>query len=276
MKLGMVFSSLLASSWSLAGAQSLFPTTAFMGSYGATAGAGSTLGWESHAMEANPAALGLPGFGLSVAGFSPFQLQEIAILEGLIFYDRRQSGTSLAYHSARIEGVSSQSTWQIQESLRLGWGWSLGFGLRIREEVGWNPEIVGNSEGEIGVLWRCFRSIGMGLRWNGPLKGTDPGMARLGADWGWSFSEGGMGLRFCGEGATDLKHHPEWKLGMGIQLHANLSLYSGWDQGSHLWALGIRFGLGNWEGFHALRRHPLLGSTTFQGLRWQHSPTKKV
>jgi hypothetical protein len=252
----------------LASAQSLLPQIGFSGAYGATAGAGTVLAWERHAMGANPAALGPAGKGLSVAGFSPFGMDGVQAIESDAHVDGRRFGASLAYRGLRAEGAGSASAWQWQQSALLRPGWKADFALRFREESGWNGEALRETALGLGFLWRGYRFLGLGAALDvAPgSRITFPAVA-MGADAGWNFPRGAA-FRLCGE-AVAAPQAWRWKFGAGLRLHAALSVYGGWAPESQTWAMGARFGMGGWEGFHALRRHAALGGTSLQGLRWR-------
>jgi hypothetical protein len=100
--------------------------------------------------------------------------------------------------------------------------------------------------------------------------------AGLGADAGMRFGRG-YAWRVCIErflgiadgGTGENERQDEWRFGAGLQFHPLLSVQAGLAPRHLTAALGVRFGMGDWEGFSAVRRHAALGGTSIQGLRWR-------
>lgn len=95
----------------------------------------------------------------------------------------------------------------------------------------------------------------------------DPFNAGFGADAGWAFKNG-YGFRFCLESHYQPDQQLDFRFGAKLRLHSLLSLHGGYNPSTKTFGLGLRFGMGSWEGFHAMRIHPALGSSSLQGLQW--------
>ncbi len=250
--------------------QSSLPRLPFSGSYGATMGAGSAVGWE-RSLGGNPAAWESRGFGLALAGYSPFGLDGISVLEADARADGRRFGNSLAWQRSDIQDGPSTSAWQWQGDMRLQPGLSVGGSLKILGEDGWGAAL--------GAIWNRFPFFSAGtFAEKSFLPGDRVWRAALGADAGNSpltpaGGKGKFGWRINGEGHFDSREKTwKWRFGAWLHLHEALSVNGGWSPEAESFALGLRFGMGNWEGFHALRRHAFLGTTSVQGVRWGTAP----
>lgn len=241
--------------------------TPFSGSYGATVGAGSAVAWERQSFGGNPAALNPNSLGFAVAGYSPFGLDAVTVMEAGAHADSERWGASLTYRGDYVRDEGATSAWQMQAASRWGSDWTSGFSLRYQDEEGWNAG--SETGGALGILWHGLPFFTAGalaeetFTFNGLVLGLG-----YGADWGTRFAGGAYAWRFCVEGFSDSNSESLWRMGGEVDLHASLSLYGGWSPQLSTWALGARFGMGHWQGFHALRRHAALGSTSLESGRW--------
>ncbi len=242
------------------------PTIPFSGSSGATVGAGSVVGWERNGLGINPAASEPHSAAVSIAGYSPFGIEEVKVAEAGASWDGGRFGTSLAYRGLYVTDGSSSSVWQLQESVRLGWGFSTGLSGQFQ-----NDEDQQGFGGSVGMLWNkfSFLSLGTSVETSPLLQGREI-TSGFGADVGSNFA-GGYGWRISAEEFYSSYKDVEYRFGAILRLHSLLSIHSGWSPQTQTMALGIRFGMGNWEGFSALRRHSALGATSIQGLHWRKS-----
>jgi len=241
------------------------PVVPFSGSSGATVGAGSILGWERNGFAINPAALHPRSMSVSASGYSPYGLDGIDVGEMTASWDGFRMGTSLTYRGMYDAEGGSASAYQLQESILLIRGFTSGLVVRYQSEEG-----RGSFDGGAGLLWRMFSFFTVGgvvetlpMPWGHTLKsavGVDAGGTLYGA-YAW---------RVCIENNYNVAEGMDWRYGATLQLHSLLSIYSGWSPRVQTMALGIRFGMGNWEGFSSIRRHLTLGTTSIQGLQWQH------
>jgi hypothetical protein len=249
------------------------PRHPFAGVYGSTAGAGSIVAWDRLGGD-NPAALGAAGWMLSAAGYAPFGLEAVRVTEAGVARDAGRWGVSAAYRGLRVGGERLASVTGIQGAVRAGRGLTAGIGGAYRAEPG-----QAAVEATGGALWRprAWATLGAFAEraWRGGFAGeTSPfgetARAGLGVDAGSGFR--GTAWRVGAE-TVFARRGPRagWKnrFAAGVHLHALLSVYAGWDPPRETAALGVRFGMGGWEGFSALRRHAALGGESVQGLRWR-------
>lgn len=231
------------------------PGVPFSGAYGATSGAGSLAAWERLGDE-NPAALGAPGWSASLAGYSPFGLESIGVAEAEAARDAERWGASVGWRALTGGGGLEASALRARLAARLGRHLSGGGGLRIGFGDASGRE--GGFAAGLGLLWRPRSFAAFGAAWEAGAfgLGADVG-ARLGAEGAWRISCD----RLFGPGA-------ETRYGLRLRLHRLLSVHAGLVPARESASLGVRFGLGAWEGFSALRRHASLGGTPVHGLRW--------
>jgi hypothetical protein len=241
----------------------------FAGVYGGTAGAGSVLGWDRSVGE-NPAVLGRPGWSVAVAGYAPFGLADLRRVDASAAWDRERWGLSASYGGtfapeAGRTGEVADAALGFQSAMKLRQGLTAGI-------AGLYQAAPGNSGAGIagGLLWRPRPWGGLGGFWSAEeTRWGREARAGIGVDGGFGFS--GMAVRL---GAEALHGGARWetRFAAGLQLHALLSLYLGWDPPRRTAALGARFGIGGWEGYSAMRRHAALGGTSVQGIRWRDAP----
>jgi hypothetical protein len=243
----------------------------FAGVYGGTAGAGSVLGWDRSGGE-NPAVLGGPGWTFAVAGYAPFGLEDLRLTEATAAWDHERWGVSASYRGMFApgedrNGEAAGAGIGVQSVMKLPIG--IG-GLTTGIEGVYQAE-PGNegAEARWGLLWRPRPWGTLGGFWS--ARETQWGRyARggIGVDGGFRFS--GMAWRL---GAEALRARARWetRFAAGVHPHALLALYLGWDPPRRTAALGVRFGIGGWEGFSAMRRHAALGGTSVQGIRWRNA-----
>jgi hypothetical protein len=251
--------------FSLAGVsygQTPLPRVPFSGVYGGTAGAGSIPGWDRTGGGENPAVLGAPGWTLSGAGYAPFGLDGLRVTEAVTAWDRPRWGISGSYQGIFADGAevtSAASRVGVQSAFRVGGprsGWTTGvsgaFGTKgIPLETG------------VGMLWRPRSWGSFGAFWQ--REGNRERMG-LGADAGTPLFASGFAWRVCAE--SIYARGFENRFAAALQLHALLSVYTGWDPARETVGFGMRFGMGAWEGFSSMRRHAALGGVSVQGLRW--------
>ena len=70
----------LSPAFTILPARAELPRAPFSGVYGATSGAGALTAWDRLGGD-NPAALGPPGWSASLAGYAPFGLEDLSVLE---------------------------------------------------------------------------------------------------------------------------------------------------------------------------------------------------
>ncbi len=257
------------SAWILAGipvfSSASLPQVPFAGLFGATDGAGAAVGWEREGLGVNPAANNPRTMGVSFAGYSPFGLDGVDVGEAAASWDGARWGTSLAYRGLYASDGESASAWQAQGSLRLDTGLSAGLSAQFQ-----NDEDMHGFGGGAGILWNRFPFLTLGS-----FAGVSPlpqGMefnTGIGADAGFTYA--GYAWRISAEEFYGSADGVQWRFGALVRLHSLLSVYGGWSPQGQTMALGIRFGMGGWDGFSALRRHMALGTTSIQGLKWQKS-----
>jgi hypothetical protein len=240
------------------------PRIPFSGAFGATDGAGAVVGWERQGLGINPAAGDPNTMGVSFSGYSPFGIEDIKVTEASASWDAAHWGASLAYRGMFSSEVGSAYAWEAQSSVRPGWGIAAGLSGQYQ-----NDEDVSTFGGGAGLLWSRFSFLTLGGK--AEILTSERGdefKSGCGGDVGGNFAEG-YGLRLSAEGYYSTLDPLELRFGALLRLHSLLSVYSGWTPQAQTVALGIRFGMGNWEGFSALRRHAVLGTTPVQGLRWR-------
>ncbi len=231
------------------------PRVPFSGAYGSTSGAGSLAGWERLGGE-NPAAFGAPGWIASLAGYSPFGIEDLGVAELEAARDSDRWGASLGWRAFTEAGNVEASSLRARLAARLGAGWSGGGGLRFG--IGDAAGRDGGFAAGLGVLWRPRPFATLGAAWEDGVFGLGADLgAGLGPSGAWRLSYD----RFFGFAA-------ESRYGLGLRLHPLLSVHAGLAPARETASLGVRFGLGGWEGFSALRRHAALGGTPVQGVRW--------
>lgn len=237
------------------------PRVPFSGAYGATSGAGSVTGWDRLGGD-NPAALGAPGWTASAAGYAPFGLEDVRVMELGAARDADRWGASFGVRTlsaGEAGGGVAVSLVRGGLAARLGEHWSGGGALRFG--LGSAAGRDGGFGGGLGLLWRPKPFASLGAAWEEGLIGfgLDCGTG-LGGSASWRYSV----ERFFGEDG-------EFRHGLGLRLHPLLSVYAGLAPARQTASLGVRFGAGAWEGFGALRRHAALGGTPVQGVRWTRS-----
>jgi hypothetical protein len=242
------------------------PRAPFSGVYGATSGAGSLSAWGRLGGD-NPAALGAPGWSASAAGYAPFGLDEMSVVELETARDANSWGASLGLRTLSERGTGAGD--RVSVSLlrggfaaRLGEHWSGGGALRFG--LGSAAGRDGGVGGGIGMLWRPRSFTSLGAAWQDGLVG-------LGADCGTGFGGGsraGTGASWRYSVERFFGDEGEFRHGFGLRLHPLLSVHAGLAPARATASLGVRFGAGAWEGFSALRRHAALGGTPVQGVRW--------
>jgi hypothetical protein len=243
----------------------------FGGVYGGTAGAGSILGWDRSGGGENPAVLGGPGWTVAVAGYAPFGLSDLRVVEASAAWDRARWGLSASYQGmvAREDGnrEAAGTGIGVQSAVKLRPGLTTGISGAYRAQ----PGNAGARAGW-GLLWRPRPWGALGGFWSAEeTRWGREARAGIGADAGSGFS--GIAWRV---GAEALREGARWetRFATGLHLHALLSLYAGWDPPRRTVALGVRFGIGDWEGHSAMRRHAALGGTSVQGIRWNNRVTE--
>jgi hypothetical protein len=198
----------------------------------------------------------------------------VRVTEALVAWDRARWGLSAVYRGLIAEepgGVAAGIG--LQSALKLGRGWTTGIAADYRAE----PGSVG-AGGSLGLLWRP-RSWGS-LGAFGGFEDSPWGLAtRAGAGADGGVRLAGMAWRLCAEALyarAGERGRWETRFATGVRLHALLSVYAGWDPPREMAALGVRFGIGDWEGFSAMRRHASLGGSSLQGIRWYGADAKST
>ena len=226
------------------------------------------MGWDRSGGGENPAALAAPGWTASVAGYAPFGLEGLRVTEAVAAWDHARWGLSGSYRGAFTEvgsGGPSAMAVGLQSAVNLKQVVTTGISGYYRAEPG-SAAVTGTW----GILWRPKPWGSLGGFWAAeetPWGGAT--RAGLGVEGGSRFR--GIGWRLCVE-SVYARERWETRFGTGLQLHALLSLYAGWDRSRETAALGVRFGIGDWEAFSAMRRHAALGGTSVQGIRWRSPP----
>ncbi|HEX2613737.1 MAG TPA: hypothetical protein VHO02_09095 [Fibrobacteria bacterium] len=259
MKLRDVFLVPLAALPSLFPVRAEIPDVPFSGAYGATSGAGSLSGWDRLGGD-NPATLGAPAWSVSAAGYAPFGLDDMHVVEVETARDAPRWGASFGVRTLSAgEGVSV-SLFRGTLAARLGERWSGGGALRFG--VGGATGRDGGVGGGLGMLWRPRSFASLGAAW-------EDGLIGFGADCGSDFGgAGGNAASWRYSIERYFGAEGEFRHGFGLRLHSLLSIYAGFAPARETASLGVRFGAGSWEGFSALRRHAALGGTPVQGVRW--------
>ena len=240
------------------------PTIPFSGSSGATMGAGSLVGWERNGLGANPAVSDAHCTSVSIAGYSPFGIDEVSVAEGTASWDGDRFGASISYRGLYSSDGFTSSVWQVQGAARLGWGFALGISGQFQSD----ENLQDYGEGA-GILWNkfSFLSLGTSIETSPLLQGREI-TGGFGGDIGTTLGIG-YAWRISAEEFYSTYKDVEYRFGMMLRLHSLLSIHGGWSPQAQTMALGIRFGMGNWEGFSAIRRHSALGTTSIQGLHWR-------
>ena len=240
------------------------PEIPFSGSLGATAGAGASLGWERNGFGVNPAVSDPGTMAVSLAAYSPFGLDGVEVAELGVSRNGHRWGTSLSYRGLYDSEGGSVSALQGQQSFLVFRGLTVGLSERFQKD-----ESGEDLDGGAGLLWNLFSFLAVGgftetspRPWGRTLNNE------IGFDFGGKI-EKGYDWRVCAEALYNVAEGFDWRLGTSLQLHSLLSLYGGWSPAAQTLAFGIRFGMGNFEGFSALRRHTALGTTSIQGLGWR-------
>lgn len=258
----------------IAGAETVFPdvpVVPFSGVYASAAGAGSLAGWERHGGD-NPAVFGEPGLGVSVAGYAPFGLEELRVLETSAVRDRGAWGASVAWRALFAGEHPRASVATAQFALKVAREWSGGVSWAYHAGDG-NPGVVAGLGAAAGLLWRPFPFLSFGGAWERlpALRGSAQ-RAGFGGEGGGTLGAGhgtGYAWRVSAEHFLQDRGPAESRYGFGLRFHPLLSAYAGFSPQRETAALGIRFGMGGFEGFSALRRHGSLGGTSIQGLQWR-------
>lgn len=266
------------------------PRLPFSGVYGATAGAGSLTGWDRHGGD-NPAVIAGPGWSASVAGYAPFGLDGLRVMELDGARDESRWGASIGVRALFDDGGSTTSRWNMQGAWKPHEDLSMGGSLRVHAARG-NPGIGAG----VGVQWHPHRALSLGAAWE-----SSPDLVEaiktarredrlgVGVDFGIRFgaredtrSPASFMTRASveyfvspGEEGSALFDDHEWRFGLGLRFHPLLSIHAGFSPCHQTAALGVRFGMGDWEGFSALRRHAALGGTSIQGVRWSRQEGAK-
>ncbi len=241
------------------------PQLPFSGALGATLGAGSVTGWERHG-GGNPAALGRPGFGVAMTGYAPFGLENLHVAEVSVVRDAPRWGGSMRYRGvfdrmAAPAGGASEAA--LQAAVRVSSRTVLGTSLAHAADVFGARMAFGG-----GGLWRPHRALGLGAFHEAWLLSAAHGSrSGLGMDVGGRLGPGSV-WRVAAETHWRDDGFREDRFGAGVRLHPLLSVYVGFAPLHRSIGVGVRFGMGDWEGHSALRRHALLGGTSIQGIRW--------
>jgi len=235
----------------------------FSGPMGATAGAGSVLGWEVSGQGLNPAVGGIQILGFSFSTYAPFGIENLRISEAGMIWSGAKWGMGVDYRG--WEGpVGYSSSMEIREGLNLGKGATVGLSIQGMDENG----ISRVNEWGAGFIWNGIPFIKLGVMASAAIESeNDPFHAGLGADAGWALKNG-YGFRLCVESHYLPNQSLDWRFGARLRLHSLLSLHAGYNPSAETFGLGLRFGMGSWEGFHAMRIHSELGSSSLQGLQW--------
>jgi len=249
------------------------PRTPFSGIYGATVGAGSVVGWQRLGGE-NPAIIGLPGYGASASGFAPFGLEGVRVSEVETFYDRARFGLSFAWKHLADDAGPNASRLRFQGVWRTSHAFSAG-GFLSAESDGEDAPGFG---GGLGVLAHPHRFASLGIVFdNAPDLWGRTTRAHFGIDAG-SPLPPSFGRRSAWRISAEYAHlfgvpsgfaRGEWRFGFGLRLHEMMGVYAGYAPQVQTMGLGVRFGLGGFEGYSAMRRHAALGGTTVQGVGWR-------
>ncbi len=242
------------------------PRSAFSGVYGATSGAGALTGWERHGAD-NPAVFSGAGASASMAGYAPFGLDGLQVMETSAAFDRRRWGASLAWRGLFEDGHARASVSRVQGAMQVGDSWQVGGALLI--DAGDEVPGIGTRPGAgLGILWQPASALHLGAAAEAlSISSHHNVRAGLGADCGTRLGKK-YAWRISVERAYFSDAAAEFRFGFGLRLHAQLSVYGGFVPARETASLGVRFGMGGFEGFSALRRHTSLGSTSIQGIQW--------
>jgi hypothetical protein len=242
------------------------PRVPFSGIYGATGGAGSLTGWDRYGGE-NPATSGASGVGVSLAGYAPFGLEGLRVLETAAAFDRIRWGSTVAWRALFEEDRLRASITTAHTSLAVG-KYARGGGSLALHAADGVPRIGMG----LGFLWRPWPAVSLGSVWERVPDlygardrlgfGGDLG-SRLGGD------RSGYAWRVTAERFFAADGSAESRYGFGFRFHALLAVYAGFVPERETAALGVRFGMGGFSGFSSLRRHSALGGTSIQGIQWR-------
>jgi hypothetical protein len=248
------------------------PHVPFSNVYGATAGAGSLTGWDRNGGD-NPATVGAPGFGVSLAGYSPFGLDGLSVVEMETGRDAARWGASIGWRALFDKGDGGEdgedAAGMAESRLRLQTAWKFRPDLSAGGSVSWHASSGNPGIGKgAGLLWRPYPVLALGAAWESfpTILGLEH-RTGFGADAGTRFGRG-YAWRISAERFFASGGEGESRFGLGFQFHPSLSVYAGLAPRHESAALGVRFGMGGFEGYSALRRHSALGGTSIQGLRW--------
>ncbi len=260
------FCLILGGAWNL-GCAGALPDLAFAGPYGATDGAGAIVGWDRNGMDVNPAAYDPRHFGLAAAEYSPFDLPGVNVGEVEAAADAAAWGAGLAYRAAAFGSDGYAQAVQLQSAVGLRRFGAAGVSLRAQSDA-WDPHPLFNLSA--GLLWKPLRSVTAGITTQSRYgQGRLETQAGFGAGCTWTPWRQFPGGRAALEAGFDPMRGWSARVGAALRLHARLMLYAGWSPALWTWALGVAFQIGDWQGFHALRRHSVLGATNLEGLRME-------
>jgi hypothetical protein len=246
------------------------PRVPFSGIYGATAGAGSLTGWDRHGGD-NPAVMHAPEIGLSVAGYAPFGLEGLHVMETSAAVDRTGWGATVAWRALFEEDRLRASVTKAHASLQFGKHVQGGGSLAMQAGDGTPERGLGHGMG-LGFLWRPWPTVSLGSVWDrAPDRSGAHDRLGIGADLGSRLGgvRSGYAWRLTAERFFDTDGFSESRFGFGFRFHALLAVYAGFVPERETAALGLRFGTGGFTGFSALRRHAALGGTSIQGIQWR-------
>jgi hypothetical protein len=267
------------------------PRVPFAGVYGATVGGGSLTGWQRLGGE-NPAVMAGPGYGASLSGYTPLGLDDLRVTEVALSRDGTRFGVSLGWRNLADQAGVDESRFRMQAAWRTSKALSIGGFISSHvaesqrsesEDVGYDGGGVLNAGwgGGLGVLARPSRGLSLGVA--GESVPTDLGrVARIGigADFGTSLPTV-IGRGAAWRGSAECFQHfgfaasvapYEWRFAFGLRPHSSFGVYAGYAPQRETAALGVAFGVTDFEGFSAVRRHSALGGTAVQGLGWVRRP----
>ncbi len=282
------------------------PATPFAGAYGATAGGGALTGWTRHGGD-NPAVLGPPGYGGSLAGYAPFGLAGLRVTELEASRDAARGGVSLGWRHVADKGGDAASRVRVRFAARGARGMMRGLSVGVQgdlyrtESASAAPSVGGETGGGVGgdgggdAATAFGWSAGVGgmvalhpalsLGATGEFVPTVGGRGTHTARTGWGISCGTSLARVMGAGAfwrMTAEYEREWgtvrraeglkpdawRFAGALRLHPSFGVYAGYAPGHETASLGVAFGAGGWRGYSAVRRHAALGATAVQGAEW--------
>lgn len=204
------------------------------------------------------------------------------------------NGSGVQGTESRAEGASrvrAQAAWRATSTLSVGAQADLhrsgtgGFGGGVRETSGWSagggglwtphPALVVAATGELvprdGV--RVARlGVGVDAGWRGTHPGGGEGRgaeARFSVEY---IHERSIPDRPPdGTAPAALRLSDAWRYAVMLRPHPLFGVHAGYAPAQETMALGVVFGVGGWQGYSAVRRHRVLGSTAVQGLSWRSS-----